>query len=295
MKKQKNVIIGIYKIINPKGRTYIGQSINILKRWNSGYKNYNCKSQIKLYNSLNKYGPENHKFEIICECELDELDQLETLYKKWEFCKVNKKWSNVLFCGLYDNGGGPKNQETKNKISETLKNNNHSKYYTEEIKKKISEANKGKKGVNKGKKRSQEIRDKISKSNRGVTRNSKPVLQYDLEGNFIKEWENQTEISKLYGISQSCISDCCMGKSKTSLRYIWRYKINESIPLKIKKQKMNNRGNNIYQYDLDGHFIKEWESIKEIKKHHTGNIQSCLMGHLKTSGNYIWKYKINNK
>jgi hypothetical protein len=41
-------MIGIYKIINPKGKTYIGQSINIEKRWN-GYKKLHCKGQMQNF------------------------------------------------------------------------------------------------------------------------------------------------------------------------------------------------------------------------------------------------------
>ena len=73
--------IGIYKITNPEGKIYIGQSINIEKRW-KGYKNFHCKGQHKLYNSLKKYGPENHTFEIIEECIMEELDIREEFYKK---------------------------------------------------------------------------------------------------------------------------------------------------------------------------------------------------------------------
>jgi len=47
-------VIGIYKITNPKGRVYIGQSINIEKRL-SNYKKFNCKSQPKLHLSFVKY------------------------------------------------------------------------------------------------------------------------------------------------------------------------------------------------------------------------------------------------
>ena len=46
---------GIYKITNPKNKVYIGQSKDIIKRWYY-YKTLHCKSQIKLYNSLLKYG-----------------------------------------------------------------------------------------------------------------------------------------------------------------------------------------------------------------------------------------------
>lgn len=57
-------IIGIYKITSPTNKIYIGQSINIKGRWGS-YRNLDCKSQDKLYKSLKKHGPENHKFEIV--------------------------------------------------------------------------------------------------------------------------------------------------------------------------------------------------------------------------------------
>ena len=57
-------ICGIYKITSPSGRIYIGQAKNLRKRLNS-YKGLHCKGQTKLYNSLKKYGWENHQFDII--------------------------------------------------------------------------------------------------------------------------------------------------------------------------------------------------------------------------------------
>lgn len=67
---------GIYKITNPNGLVYIGQSIDIEKRF-SYYKKYKCKSQTKLYNSLVKYGPQSHVFEVLIECSIDELNKNE--------------------------------------------------------------------------------------------------------------------------------------------------------------------------------------------------------------------------
>ena len=51
----------------------------------------------------------------------------------------------------------------------------------------------------------------------------------------------------------------------------------------------------VKQYDLDGNFIKEWESIISIKKYfnkpnNCGDISSCLNGRQKTAFGYIWKY-----
>jgi group I intron endonuclease len=65
-------ICGIYKITSPSGRVYIGESADIFKRMYY-YKILSCKSQNKLYSSLNKYGWEAHTFEVIEECRFDEL------------------------------------------------------------------------------------------------------------------------------------------------------------------------------------------------------------------------------
>lgn len=72
-------IIGIYKITSPTKKVYIGQSINIIHRFND-YKNLLCKRQHKILNSLKKYGYENHKFEILHTCTIDELNDLEVYY-----------------------------------------------------------------------------------------------------------------------------------------------------------------------------------------------------------------------
>ena len=52
---------------------------------------------------------------------------------------------------------------------------------------------------------------------------SKPVLQYDLEGNFIKEWKSTMECGR-NGYQQGHIADCCRGERKTHKGFIWKYK-----------------------------------------------------------------------
>lgn len=49
------------------------------------------------------------------------------------------------------------------------------------------------------------------------------IIQYSLEGYFIKEWDSITEASKFYNINISSISNCLCGKSKSSGKYIWKY------------------------------------------------------------------------
>ena len=61
-------------------------------------------------------------------------------------------------------------------------------------------------------------------------------------------------------------------------------------------RKYNNvysRARKICQYDLDGNFIREWESCYEASRHtkaYESNIRNCCKGKSKTTGGYIWKY-----
>ena len=154
-------MVGIYKITNPNGRVYIGQSRNIEKRFKH-YFNLNCKCQPILFNSLNKYGVNNHEFEIIEGCEIDQLNIRERYYQDL----YNVIGENGLNCILTETNvlprvylnpikrsfesnqktsesmtGKIKSEETRNKISESMKGKQNS----ENSKKKTSDTMKGKK------------------------------------------------------------------------------------------------------------------------------------------------------
>lgn len=73
-------MIGIYKITSPTGKIYIGQSINIQKRFNK-YKSALCKKQTRLYYSFIKYGTLNHIFEILLICKKEDLNNKERHYQ----------------------------------------------------------------------------------------------------------------------------------------------------------------------------------------------------------------------
>jgi len=109
-------IIGIYKITSPTNKIYIGQSIDVEKRWKV-YKRLGCVLQKKLYNSLKKYGWDNHIHEIIEKCSKEHLYQRESFWKKYYLEQNHQNWNQVLFCELYDRGG-PISEATKKKISE---------------------------------------------------------------------------------------------------------------------------------------------------------------------------------
>lgn len=77
-------MIGIYKIINPNGKIYIGQSRDLEKRklqYSKYLKRY-CR-QLKLVNSINKYGWDSHIFEVVEYCDFDLLNIKERYWQEF--------------------------------------------------------------------------------------------------------------------------------------------------------------------------------------------------------------------
>ena len=107
-------MIGIYKITSPTNKVYIGQSVNIKQRWNR-YKNMECISQPALYNSFKKHTALKHKFEILEECNVIDLNEKERYYQDL-YSVIN---GNGLNCILTPSKGGRgiMSDETKKKIS----------------------------------------------------------------------------------------------------------------------------------------------------------------------------------
>lgn len=78
-------MIGIYKITNKiNGKCYVGQSINIEKRWKEHKKDAFWKNgpeyEYPLYRAIRKYGLENFLFEVIEECDAVDLNKKEIFY-----------------------------------------------------------------------------------------------------------------------------------------------------------------------------------------------------------------------
>lgn len=52
---------------------------------------------------------------------------------------------------------------------------------------------------------------------------SKPVLQFTLDGEFVREWPSVKECGR-NGFSQGRVCQCCNNKRKSHKGYIWKYK-----------------------------------------------------------------------
>jgi len=150
------------------------------------------------------------------------IDQINSLDKQhWEplesyWIEQFRQWGFILI-NKNKGGGGPitHSERTKEKMRA---NNQKSEEYKQKLRKpKGPHSEETKQKMRKPKKEGTGHKLKIA--------NSKSVLQYDLEGNFIKEWENRILAAESLGKkSQGAISECCSGKRKSIYGYIWKNK-----------------------------------------------------------------------
>ncbi len=225
----KSTMIGIYKIISPSGRVYIGQSSNIQKRF-SGYRRMKSVDQSRLHASFLKYGIDNHVFEIIEECEFLDLNKRERFYQ--DMYEVLGPMG--LNCVLTPTDVLPevKSEETRRKISAS----NTGKKHTESAKKKVSIANIGKvlspesrkklSEARKGMVFSEETKKRISESKTG----KKTKRDYSLStglGNSSSKIILDTQAGVFYyGVRDAAR---CLGKQESVLlRYLKGYRKNKT-------------------------------------------------------------------
>ena len=247
---------GIYKWTSPTNRVYVGQSKDLDKRkkwYVDGY--YKHAAMPKLKRSMNKYGVENHIYDIIEHCTIEQLDEREIhwglFYNTLEYglnCKLGEQ--NSIFSESTKKKmsaaqkGKPKSKEhqanriiglqkywdklavireEKNKILEEIKRNKPPFHHTPETKKLISEKTTGvPKHTKEFKSRLSEIgkkRDMTKCINPGT-----PVLQYTKDGVFIKEWNNSRSAEKSFGKYGDGVRACIRGEQKSAHGFIWKTK-----------------------------------------------------------------------
>jgi group I intron endonuclease len=202
----------------------------------------------RIYNSLKKHGSANHTFEVIEECTVEELNIKEKYWKEYYLNQYG--WEQMLFCELYDNGGGPRSEEIKQKIS---KSNTGTPKHTDESKQKISQFQKGRskhteefiqkiKSTNTGRIVSESTRRLISEKNKGkpnlknrkpkpegfgknfTGRTPKPVQQIcPITNNVLGSYPSIKAASEITKVCEGNISNCCNGRLPTAGKYKWIY------------------------------------------------------------------------
>jgi group I intron endonuclease len=154
------------KITSPSNKIYIGQSVDIKKRWRA-HKTKSHKG--KLRNSFLKHGVENHLFEVIELCDISDLNNKERYYQDL-YDSTSFKGLNLRATSSNDKSGYL-SEETKSKLIGRICSAEHIRKSSESRRgMKHSEEHKLKIGLSsKGRKHSEETKIKLSKLKTGLT------------------------------------------------------------------------------------------------------------------------------
>lgn len=117
----------------------------------------------------------------------------------------------------------------------------------------------------------------------------KTVLQYDLDGNFLREYRSAEEAARAVGILDgSNIAGACRGKYITAGGYQWSYKYDSQT---LKQMEIITKP--VAQLDRYGRIVGIYGSISEASRA-TGlpkpNICAAANKRLKSCGGYVWVY-----
>ena len=245
----------VYSVRNTiNNKIYIGQSIDVERRWSQ---HKYGKGNLILKNAILKYGLENFEFKILEEITTKNKNKIEITE---ELTKIEQKWFDLKKPFIKSNGYN---------IQKTSKPNltpNRDKNFGQKI-----------------------SRIKIDNNHTG-----KPINQYDLSGELIKEWKSAAEVELILGYKAENISAACLGKQKSSNFFIWKFKTNELKLDDIQNANSSLRLSVIRQYDLDGNLLSTFKNIKEASQ--LTNIKESIIreacnGHHKTGSGFIWKFK----
>lgn len=321
-------IICIYLIKNPNGRIYIGQTWDLNKRYKSGV----SPSQRLLYRSYQKHGKENHAKQIIHqfigEVTQQDLDYWEIHYidlykaegyellniregggnngalsaetkellrqRKNEWIKLNpEKQKTITAAACAANTGKKRSAETR----ELQRRAAEGKPKSEQHRLNASAAKKGKPSPHKGKRFSAEAVERIRVGIKTRKQKKCAIVQYAIDGGFIKEWLSIKEAAETLNLPTGTIGGCLRKAKhyKTCGGFIWRYKSDNSpiIP-DDHKQTYKPKECPVMQLDIQGGVINEFNSVKEAASVAGINRVSIIMtcrGSRKSAGGFIWKYK----
>lgn len=267
---------GIYQIINLiNGKVYIGSACVLERREQQHFRHLRGDKHhsTSFQRAFNKYGESNFKFEILelveDKSQLIKREQhyLDTLLFAQEF--ITTKGKDKRFYKL----GYNTNPVASSRLGAIV---------------------------------SIETRLKKSLSRLGATNITcrKPIIQLDLDGNFIREYESISAASKELKVSITGITVACTGKTKTCRNSFWLYKdIYISKIYTLPSLVSRNTGSTkpscckpVLQLNkLTRVFIAEYRSIQEASRK-TGTFEISISknckGIIKSANGFKWEFKI---
>ena len=229
----------IYKITSPSQKFYIGKTVDFSSRM-SCYRNLNCKDQKAIYASLKKYGFAAHTVEMLYEGPSTTLFQKEIHYIQLH---RSFKGENPLGLNLTRGGEGTLGYKQSDETIQKRVSYHIGAKRTLETKQIMSKSAKSHKSNHTGKKHSISTIEKMSKIKQGKVQTVEEIqkrvdtikknryikygniLQMDLEGNIIREWEPSiVDVAMEVGCDPTTIGSAIRSNGrKIRLGYKWKY------------------------------------------------------------------------
>ena len=196
---------GIYKITSPSGKVYIGQAVDIDKRWGVHRRESTWYSH-KLYSSFKKYGVDKHIFEVVEQCLRKDLNSKERYYQ--DKFNVLEEGLNHL---LQDADEAPRvfSEEAKRRMSKAWERRGPA---SEETKRKMSKAKKGKK-------RSEETKRKISEAKKNTSEETKRKISETLKGRKLSEETKRKMSEARKGTKRSEETKCKLSEARKGKKH----------------------------------------------------------------------------
>lgn len=208
---------GIYKIENLiNAKKYIGQSVNIYKRWKQhkyvAFRKESEEYEKPLYRSIRKYGIENFSFEILELCEPELLNDREIYWIDYYDSYNNEKGYNLTIGGnqtiKIDIQGLKDKWDEGYTVGELIKEFGYNKQTISKYLNGYSDYNR----VNSQRRSALKARYK---------KIEKRIVQYTMDGIEVKRWSSISQIKrelKIYGVS-----NCLRGEYYSSGGFRWGY------------------------------------------------------------------------
>lgn len=273
----------IYKITNSiNQKPYVGKTVSsIQERWRDHvYEAFTKHSSYLIHQAMRKYGIENFKIEELEQCPNDILSEREQYWIK----TINSHFKEGYGYNMTLGGDGALVYSDKD-ILELWNQGLKSCQIAERL------------GANKCtiSKRLKELKPGEARK-RHANANKKSVLQYDLNGNFIKKWDCANYAEKELQISAGSISRCCKKERTMASNSLWKYATDETPVEELminyaKSQKCNQ----VDMYDMEGNYIRSFESGRqaELELNLTRGRVSEICNHTqgrRSVGGYKWEW-----
>ena len=273
----------IYCIINKiNGKMYIGKTNNFERRKREHLNYWHSDLCYKIRKAYKKYGIENFQVQSLLTFRAINSDVLNKVLNWLEVYYINKYNSfkdgyNATIGGEGCSGYHLTEEQTKRRL---LKRGEYS--HSIETKNKIRNSLLGRK--------------------KGAPTHPKAILQYDLEGNFIREFSSITEAAITINRSIGSIGIALKNPFKQRGGFLWRVKEENNYPQNIEpyNKAKNKRGfgkNNktVYFYSREGKLLNVYSSPKEASiyaKKHISFIYSSIFRNkeLKIHPNSYYSY-----